>query len=491
MPPSRTVAPSSVPGCGLDALAAAARHDFARMRYPAANWVPPAQGPDGKPALDVLIIGGGMCGQTAALALKRDGVRNLRIIDRAPHGHEGPWGTYARMDILRSPKHLTGPDLGFPALTFRAWYEAQHGAQGWERLYKIATRDWLDYLLWVREVAGIGVENGIEAIEIEPGRPFVRAVLRGAGGADTVWARKVVMAGGRDGSGAPYVPTFPSLRSGQLGAAYGRVFHSSDAIDFARFRGGRVGVLGASASAFDNAAVALETGAREVRLFCRRPHLPQINKSKGMVFAGFFEGYRQLDDRRRWEIYTYILSEATPPPHESVLRCDAHAGFAIQFAEPWLDVIPAESGVTIVTPRGRQAFDAAILATGFSVDLSLRPELACVHDKIALWADRIGPEAVAEHPEYARFPYLGPGFELVERTPGALPGLDNVHCFNAGATISQAALAGDIPGLAYGANCLARAIASALFVAEVDKITPALEGFDDRELEPTRYFLPR
>ena len=67
--------------------------------------------------------------------------------------------------------------------------------------------------------------------------------------------------------------------------------------------------------------------------------LPQVNKSKWIVFPGFFLGYRELDDATRWQIYTYIFSEGVPPPHESVLRCDRHAGFAIQFDEPWLDVI--------------------------------------------------------------------------------------------------------------------------------------------------------
>ena len=208
------------------------------------------------------------------------------------------------------------------------------------------------------------------------------------------------------------------------------------------------------------------------RFACSRgaPHLPQINKSKWTVFAGFFDGYCQLDDRRRWEIYTYILSKATPPPHESVLRCDRHAGFTIHFAEPWLDVVPAADGVTVVTAKARYRFDAAILATGFSVDLAQRPELARIHDKVLLWADRVGPQEAARHPDAARFPYLGPGFEFLERTPGVAPGLAHIHCFNAGATMSHAALAGDIPGLAFGANRLSRAIASSLFIASADKL---------------------
>ncbi len=477
-------------GCGLEALAGEVRRDFERLLFPAPNWVPAVAGPDGRPVLDALIIGGGMCGQTAVFAMMREGVRNVRTIDRAPRGCEGPWGTYARMETLRSPKHLTGPDIGFPGLTFRAWYEAQHGAEGWQHLYKVATGDWLAYLLWVRDTVPIAIENGVEAVSIDLEAGLVRVELAGPAGAETVYARKVVLAGGRDGSGAPFTPPFPSLVSA-TSAQRARVFHSSDDIDFTRFRGGRVGVLGASASAFDNAAAALEAGAAQAPLFSRRPHLPQINKSKWTVFAGFFHGFTDLDDARRWDIYSYILSEGVPPPHESVLRCDRLPGFAIHLAEPWLDVIPDAAGVDVVTEKARYRFDAVVLATGFSVDLALRPELARLQRRIALWSDRIPPEQAACHPECARFPYLGPGFELVERTAGAAPGLGRIHCFNAGATISMAALAGDIPGLGYGAARLARAIASSLLAESIDVLQAGVKAYDDRELEPTRYFVPR
>src|SRR5262245_15294765 len=375
---------------GLDALAAQARHDLARMNFPADNWVPAVAGPDGRPMLDVLVVGAGSCGQTAAFALMRDGVRNIRVVDRAERGREGPWGTYARMETLRSPKHLTGPDLGFPALTFRAWYEAQHGADGWERLYKVATADWLRYLLWVRETVGIAVASRTEVTRLAPHPDGVRVELAGAASLETVYARKVVLAGGRDGSGAPYMPPFASLDRSRTDCS-DRVFHASDMIDFARFGGEKIGVLGASASAFDNAAAALEADAAQAHLFVRRPHLPQVNKSKWTAFPGFLLGYRALDDRARWQVYTYIFSEAVPPPHESVLRCDRHPGFRMHFSEPWLDVIPSADGVTVITPKARYGFDAVIMATGFSVDLAQRPELAGFHDKIALWADRVPP----------------------------------------------------------------------------------------------------
>ncbi len=282
---------------GLAALAAEVRRDFERMLFPAPNWVPPVAGPDGRPALDVLVIGGGMCGQTAAFALVRDGVRNIRVIDRSARGREGPWGTYARMDTLRSPKHLTGPDLGFPALTFRAWYEAQHGADGWQRLYKIATSDWLAYLLWVRDTVPIADRERRRG-DADRSRPRLRSRAIGR-----TWRRRDRLcaqsrAGGRTRRRGRALRAAVPLAGARPAGRASRVFHSSDSIDFARFKGGRVGVLGASASAFDNAAVALEAGAAQVSLFSRRPRLPQVNKSKWTVFPGFFHGYADLDDAR-------------------------------------------------------------------------------------------------------------------------------------------------------------------------------------------------
>jgi hypothetical protein len=96
----------------LVALAERARHDLDMLNFPAANWVPPSMGPDGRPMLDALIVGGGMCGQTVAYGLMREGIRNIRTIDRNPRGEEGPWGTYARMEILRSPKTRTSAAPG-------------------------------------------------------------------------------------------------------------------------------------------------------------------------------------------------------------------------------------------------------------------------------------------------------------------------------------------------------------------------------------------
>ncbi len=500
----------------LSLLEETARHDLVRLNYPPANWVPGAATSSGAPLLDVLIIGAGMCGQSAAFACLREGMRNLRIIDKAPYGEEGPWGTFARMETLRSPKTLTSPDLGIASLTFRAWYEAQYGADGWEALYKIPVRHWLDYLLWVRRIAGVPVENDTALSALAPmsgpDAVYMQASLNGPQGNETVFARKVVLALGRDGSGAPRWPRFarfdpasaglpgenlapdnspPTAKPASAGVRRAaRVFHSAEDIDFAALRGKRVAVLGAGSSAFDNAGTALEAGAGAVEMFARRPFLPQVNKSKWASFPGFFHGFVALDDAMKWKIFTYIFSEQVPPPFESVLRCDKHAQFTMRLGEGAIDLVPGATHTEVITLKGRYAFDAVIVATGFDVDMMSRPEVAAFREHVLVWADRVSAEQAQAFPEESRFPYLGDGFQLLERAAGAMPAAANLHIFNWGCTLSHGQLAGDIPGVGTGATRLARALARDLFVAEQARLYEGLLNHAEPELKPTRYYVP-
>jgi hypothetical protein len=85
--PPNPVQPRNQPA--LEALAAEARRDLERLNYPAPNWVQGTAAAD-DPTLDVLVVGAGMCGQTAGFALLREGVRKIRVIDAAARGDEGP-----------------------------------------------------------------------------------------------------------------------------------------------------------------------------------------------------------------------------------------------------------------------------------------------------------------------------------------------------------------------------------------------------------------
>jgi cation diffusion facilitator CzcD-associated flavoprotein CzcO len=264
-----------------------------------------------------------------------------------------------------------------------------------------------------------------------------------------------------------------------------------DALDFDALAGRRVAVLGVGASAFDNAGLALEHGAASVTMFARRAALPQVNKSKWTSFAGFFRGYPALADAERVRFYAHVLGEQVPPPFESVLRCDRHPAFSLRLGEPWLDVAADAVGVRVTTPAGEHRFDVAILGTGFDVDLIDRPELAGLSDRVLAWGDRVPSDGTPAGDEIARFPYLGEGFELLAR-PGTDPAvagaLARIHLFSWGSTLSQGAVAGDIPGLAVGATRLAAAVAAGLFVEDADRHHAALLAHDERELKPTRWW---
>jgi glycine/D-amino acid oxidase-like deaminating enzyme len=137
---------------GLAMLAAQVRADLERIAHPNMPWLTPVIGPDGRPALDVLIIGAGQSGLATAFALQRSQVTNVLVLDKAEKGSEGPWLTNARMPTLRSPKSYTGPDLDIPSLTYQAWHEAKFGEESWHKLDLISRECWADYLLWYRHV---------------------------------------------------------------------------------------------------------------------------------------------------------------------------------------------------------------------------------------------------------------------------------------------------------------------------------------------------
>jgi cation diffusion facilitator CzcD-associated flavoprotein CzcO len=298
------------------------------------------------------------------------------------------------------------------------------------------------------------------------------------------------MANGRDGAGGFRWPSFPSFDPADPKRA-GRVFHTLEEIDFGKLVGKRIGVLGVLATAIDNTCTALEAGAREAICFARRSHLPQVNKAKGVSFPGFQRGQGMLDDDWRWKIYTYMLAAGSPPPHESVLRAQRLKGFSFRFGTPWLDLAIDADGVTVTTTKGTERFDVVLMGTGFDVDLSRVAELAAFAPDAKLWADMRTPEEARANAEAARYPYVGRGFELIEKVPGRAPLLANIHLLNWGSILSQGALAGDIPGLFVGATRVVQAISHDLFTADVARHVQNMIEQEDPELAPTDHFVAR
>ena len=273
---------------------------------------------------------------------------NVRVIDRAARGDEGPWGTYARMDTLRSPKHLTGPDLGVPVADASApGTRPSTGADGWQRLHKIADRRLARLpAVGARHRAGCRSRTASRTLlDLARRRPRAGANWQDRGGARPCARASSCWRSGATAAARRRWPAFPSLaRSAPQAAA--RVFHSADAIDFAAWQGRRIGVLGAGASAFDNAACALEAGARAGDAV-RAPRAPAAGQQEQVDVVP------RLPARLRGRWTTRARGASTPTSSTSrcrrrTRRCGAatrHDGFALRLGEPWLDVAPDADGV--------------------------------------------------------------------------------------------------------------------------------------------------
>ncbi|MBP0446925.1 NAD(P)/FAD-dependent oxidoreductase [Roseomonas sp. SSH11] len=459
---------------GLAALEARLRQDLEWLELPSKPWVPETVAPGGRAVADVAIIGAGMAGLAAAAALRLDGIDRLRVLDRAAPGQEGPWITYARMETLRSPKTLAGPALGLPALTFRAFFEAQHGAAAWEALGKIPRGQWMDYLNWYRRVMAVPVRNGAEVSLVRPRDDGLIALEMRDG--PEILCRRLVLASGRDGLGREFVPGMAHKLDRRFWA------HSREEIDFAALRGRRVGVVGAGASAMDNAATALEAGCARLHMFVRRRELPRVNKFTGIGSQGVVHGFAGLPDEWKWRFQHYANSAQTPPPRDSTMRVSRHPHAHLHLGSPVTDVREEDGAVLVTTPRGAFVLDFLIWGTGFKVALEERPELALIAPHVRLWRDRFTPEPGQESEELSSSPDLAPDFAFQEKVPGACPALAKIHAFNYPATLTHGKLTGDIPAISAGARRLAQGIARSLFVEDRETHFARLQAYDTPEL---------
>jgi cation diffusion facilitator CzcD-associated flavoprotein CzcO len=454
----------------LTELATRARDDLARIAHPRTPWLTPRIGPDGQPALDVLIVGGGQSGVAIGSGLLRAMVRNILVVDRAPHGREGPWLTYARMHTLRSPKDYTGPDLDLPSLGYQAWHEATYGPAAWQALDQIARQDWAFYLIWVRETVGVPVRNDTEIIDIAPTPTGLLAATLSDGG--VLFARKIVLATGQDGAGLWWMPDFVTALPPRFRA------HAADPIDFALLRGKRVAVLGAGASAFDNAAMALEAGAAEVVLFCRRLEPQVVQPYRWLTFAGFLRHLPELDDPWRWRFMSHILGLREGFPQQTYDRCAVHPSFHLRSAAPWTAARLLDDAVEVATPAGPHIADFLICGTGVEMDFTRRPELARLAHNIARWSDRYDPPPEERDDRLARFPYLDADFSLLPRTPGLTAWMSDVHMFNIASTMSFGPSGASINAMTTAVPKLVHGLTGGLFRGDLERHWRSLKDYD-------------
>ncbi|MDP4099435.1 FAD-dependent oxidoreductase [Paenibacillus sp. P96] len=461
----------------IEALNERVKTDLAYLAFGGADWVRPVSHPAGH-VYDVVVVGGGQCGLGTAFGLLRERISNILVIDENPEGLEGPWETYARMVTLRTPKHLTSIDLGIPSLTFRSWWEAQTGPQGWEEVVKIPRGDWMNYLRWYRKVLQLPVRNEVRLKLIEPTEEGLhRLHLEGAGApSDPLLARKVILANGIQGGGEWHVPPMIAEKLPQHLYA-----HTSQAIDFERLKGKKVAVLGGGASAFDNANFALTEGVSEAHVFVRRKELPRINPIRQMEGSGMIERFPTLSDAEKYAVIAHFFKHNQPPTNDTFARACSWPGFRLHLGSPWLDVEPSGEGVLVTTPHGTYSFDFLVISTGLLTDPALRPELKLVEGHIARWGDRYTPPADTAHPLLDTHPYLTPGFAFTSRDEQGEKLLHGLFSFNYSALVSCGLSASALSGMKYAIPKLVAAVADQLFLDNREEILSNFVTYDEQE----------
>ncbi|MEW6639541.1 MAG: NAD(P)/FAD-dependent oxidoreductase [Pseudomonadota bacterium] len=458
----------------------AAAHETLRLIGPdPENWVPARPGVDH----NVAVVGGGQSGTAFAFALRRAGIGSVTVID----GADGPatagvWLTRARMNKLRTPKTLVGPELGLPGLSFQAWYEARHGGDAYATLDRIPRTDWAAYLDWYRETLGIPVRYRTRLVRIEPLDGHFRLHLDVDGELRTETARKVILANGVAGNGGPTIP--PVLSHSLPAHAYA---HTSQPIDFAALRGQSVAVLGAAASAFDAAAVALEAGAAEVHLFARRAHIAALPVIRVRSYPGAYDNYYALPDALRWQSALRFQRDGSTPPTDAITRVTQFPNFHLHLASEWRAAQLRDGRIIARTAADEFAFDFAIAGTGYFVDPAARPELRDFAGEILLWRDRFTPQPGDEHDGLASHPYLGAGHEYLEKTPGQAPYLKDIHIFNPAAFVSYGLPVGDVPSFKRDIPGIVRRISQDLFLADLDAHAARINGAIAEDFTPELY----
>lgn len=399
--------------------------------------------------LDVAIIGAGMAGQTAAFALKREGIDQICLFDQASLGEEGPWLTYARMKTLISAKTQMGPAYWVPSLTYEAYHRARFGSDSWEKLFKVETHCWGEYLLWIRKVLDLPVKNGWKAVSLEPQADCFRICFENG---QEVLARKVIFAMGREGVGGHRVPDFLNQLPSTCWS------FANQPLSCEKLKEKRVGVIGGGASAFDAATVLANTGSKEVVLFCRRDELNRPNKQRELYLVPFYRDFYEMDEDLHWDFLTYIFDTGLIlPTRETIEGYQQTAGRlelgTLVLSAKW------DGEVILETNRGTYHLDHLVNATGYCLDLHDSPLIAPFAHSILTWGDR----KKEGDPRLTPFPYLGPHYEF----QGSKSFLKDLYCFNYAAFMSHGTASHDMPGISFGAQRMARGIAADLFLQEI------------------------
>jgi FAD-dependent urate hydroxylase len=317
------------------------------------------------------------------------------------------------------------------------------------------------------------VRNGCELLEIAPAADgLLAATVTCDGAAKTLYARKIVLATGQEAMGNWSIPK--PLR--HLPARF--VARASDPIDFAALAGRTVAVIGAGATAFDNAATALEAGAAEVHLLCRRAKIQVIQPYRWLTFRGFLRHFCDLDDVWRWRFMRAILELREGFPQATYDRCGRFPNFHLQQGSPVETAQQVGDEIQLRTPQGSLSANFVISGAGTEIDFAERRELRNFAGNIATWADRYQPPDDEQSPRLGRYPYLADDYALTERVAGATPWIANIHLFAFASTMSFGPSGSSINAMTTAIPKLVYGLTRGLFRADVERHWNSFRAYD-------------
>ena len=449
-----------------------ARAELAMLSFATKPWVLPRDR-NGRRQYDVVVIGGGQSGLILGHALLRSGMANILILDKNPEGYEGVWETFARNHEIRSPKEITGAELGVPSLSIQSWYEARHGREAWEAIKRVPRTDWMAYLRWYRTIVDLPIRNDTVVTDITYDSDGVTLTVESKGQASTIDARLAVLATGMDGGGQWQVP---AILTDNLPAD--RYNHSNDIFDASVFRGQRVGILGAGAAAFDVAVSCLTEQAASVEMFLRRPRLPLIDAAREIETVGFLNHYPEMADATKWAVASFMNGLSQSPAEHHFYKATGFPNFRMRAGAPWEEVTLEADGVHVMTPKGSHVFDHIFAATGAVVDMNRRPELRRIAEHSATWRDRFSPPADNPNPGRLNFPYLNRTYQFTEREPGVAPGIERIFAFNSLCALSMGGMSAlSISCHKFGIPRLVRGITSFLWLEQEQAVVDTLRAY--------------
>ena len=250
-------------------------------------------------------------------------------------------------------------------------------------------------------------------------------------------------------------------------------------------RGKRVAVLGAGASAFDNAATALEHGAREVRLFFRRQQLVNVNAYRWAEFVGFLQAPRRSARRRQVALH--------PARSCAWASCRRPTPSSARGSTPAFTCTPAASWRRRSHARrqcrdrrrGRRTLRGRLRDRRHRLRHRSAPcarSCASVEPHIARWADRYQPPEDERHEDLARHPVSrARASSSPSASPGRAPYLRYLYNYTFGGLLSLGFGGASISGMKYSIPRLVAGITRSLFVEDREAHFASLCGFAEPE----------